>query len=65
MNTPFGHKGINEELRGGIENSQSRTLMTFDEKQRLVGAFAWLIQEDKKQNPELYSQNCTVKRCKV
>ena len=28
--------------------------LSFEERQRLVGAFAWLIQEDKKQNPELY-----------
>lgn len=25
-----------------------------DDKQRLVDVFAWLMQEDKKQNPELY-----------
>lgn len=25
-----------------------------EDKQRLVGAFVWLIQEDKKQNPALY-----------
>jgi len=25
-----------------------------EDKQRLVGAFAWLIQEDKKQNPAFY-----------
>lgn len=25
-----------------------------EDKQRLVGAFVWLIKEDKKQNPELY-----------
>lgn len=25
-----------------------------EEKQNLVGVFAWLIQEDKKQNPEFY-----------
>lgn len=25
-----------------------------EEKQKLVGVFAWLIQEDKKQNPHLY-----------
>ncbi len=25
-----------------------------EDKQRLVGAFVWLIEEDKKQNPELY-----------
>ncbi len=28
--------------------------LPLEEKQRLVDAFAWLIQEDKKQNPELY-----------
>lgn len=28
--------------------------LTFEEKGRLVGAFAWLIKEHKKQNPELY-----------
>ena len=26
-----------------------------EEKQNLVGVFAWLIQEDKKQNPEIYN----------
>jgi hypothetical protein len=26
-----------------------------EEKQNLVGVFAWLIQEDKKQNPKLYN----------
>jgi len=25
-----------------------------NDRQKLVGAFAWLIQEDKKQNPALY-----------
>lgn len=28
--------------------------LSLEDKQRLVGAFAWLIEEDKKQNPELY-----------
>lgn len=28
--------------------------LSTEEKQNLVGAFAWLIEEDKKQNPELY-----------
>ncbi len=28
--------------------------LSLNDKQNLVGAFAWLIQEDKKQNPELY-----------
>lgn len=28
--------------------------LTIEEKDRLVGAFVWLIKEDKKQNPALY-----------
>jgi hypothetical protein len=28
--------------------------LTLPEKQRLIDVFAWLIKEDKKQNPELY-----------
>lgn len=28
--------------------------LPLEEKQRLVDVFAWLIQEDKKQNPALY-----------
>ena len=28
-----------------------------DEKQKLVGAFVWLIEQDKKQNPALYQRN--------
>jgi hypothetical protein len=28
--------------------------LPIEDKQRLVGAFVWLIKEDKKQNPELY-----------
>ena len=29
----------------------------FDEKQRLVDAFVWLIEQDKKQNPAFYQRN--------
>ena len=28
--------------------------LSLEDKQRLVDAFVWLIQEDKKQNPKLY-----------
>ena len=28
--------------------------LSIEEKSRLVGAFVWLLKEDKKQNPELY-----------
>lgn len=31
--------------------------LSFDERQRLVGAFVWLIEQDKKQNPALYQRN--------
>lgn len=44
------------------DNDLTKCQMTSDERQRLVGAFAWLIQEDKKQNPELYM---TSLQCKV
>lgn len=32
---------------------------SLDEQQRLVGAFVWLVKQDKKQNPELYQTNKT------
>ncbi len=32
-----------------------------EERQNLVGVFAWLIQEDKKQNPDFYKQIRTQK----
>lgn len=35
------------------EGAQFDTL-TYEERQRIVGAFLWLLKEDKKQNPELY-----------
>lgn len=36
-------------------NQKSRKInLTNEDRQKLVSAFAWLIQEDKKQNPELY-----------
>lgn len=28
--------------------------LSLEDRQKLVGAFAWLIKEDKKQNPEFY-----------
>jgi hypothetical protein len=28
-----------------------------DEKQRLINAFVWLIEQDKKQNPAFYQNN--------
>lgn len=31
--------------------------LPLEDKQRLVEVFAWLIQEDKKQNPALYKLN--------
>lgn len=38
-----------------IEKKSPKLLdLTSEDKQRLVGAFVWLIDEDKKQNPALY-----------
>lgn len=41
-----------------IKSEQANQLkyedLPLEDKQRLVDAFAWLIQEDKKQNPDLY-----------
>ena len=31
--------------------------LSLEEKQQLVGAFVWLIEQDKKQNPALYQRN--------
>lgn len=31
--------------------------LSLDEKQKLVGAFVWLVEQDKKQNPALYQRN--------
>jgi len=33
--------------------------LPLEDKQRLVGAFVWLIEEDKKQNPALYQAKKT------
>ncbi len=37
-----------------LKNNLRIEKLSIEDKQKLVGAFAWLIQEDKKQNPELY-----------
>lgn len=34
--------------------------LPLEDKQRLVGAFLWLLEEDKKQNPELYQPKKTL-----
>ena len=33
--------------------------LPLEDQQRLVGAFVWLIEEDKEQNPALYQLNKT------
>lgn len=38
-----------------------KKVLTLEDKQKLVGAFAWLIQEDKKQNPAFYQRKKTQK----
>jgi len=43
----------------GFEIQQENKLNDFsiEEQGRLVGAFEWLLKQDKKQNPELYRKN--------
>ena len=36
------------------DHKKAELTLTREDKQKLVSVFAWLIQEDKKQNPELY-----------
>lgn len=36
--------------------------LLLDDKQKLVDVFAWLIQEDRKQNPDLYPKARAKKR---
>ena len=33
--------------------------LSLEDRQRFVGAFVWLVEEDKKQNPALYQRNKT------
>jgi hypothetical protein len=42
---------ISEQRDTNFEN------FSIDEQQRLVGAFVWLFEQDKKQNPVLYQKN--------
>lgn len=47
-------ENINQ-AEGGDINPNSRVGgMSAEDRQKLVDVFAWLIQEDKKQNPQLY-----------
>ena len=44
-----------EEILDNQQIIKSKTIaLSLDERESLVGAFAWLIQEDKKQNPKIY-----------
>ena len=40
---------------------KKQIILTEEENQKLVEVFAWLIKEDRKQNPELYKNNGKVK----
>ena len=42
-----------EEAQTGFKISS----LSLEERQKWVGAFAWLFQEDKKQNPAFYQLN--------
>lgn len=35
---------------------------TEEERERVVQVFAWLLKEDRKQNPHLYQKNNDIKR---
>ena len=54
-------------MQGSIDTKKQKVnfsmqSISVEEKGRLVGAFAWLIKQDKKQNPELYQlKKVTVK----
>ena len=39
------------------EEQQKQLELTPEERSNLVGAFVWLIEQDKKQNPALYKRN--------
>jgi len=41
-------------MQKNISIKKSIKDIPLEDKQRLIDAFAWLIQEDKKQNPTLY-----------
>ena len=45
---------MSEELSEKPKNGFKINELIIEDKQKLVGAFVWLIQEDKKQNPALY-----------
>jgi len=45
---------ISSEINNIIHN------LNIEDRQKLASAFAWLIQEDKKQNPALYIRSKTV-----
>ncbi|MFZ2693732.1 MAG: hypothetical protein WAX85_00320 [Minisyncoccia bacterium] len=57
MSTPDEQK-----LRTEVKEKEDKPPLSVEDRQKLVGAFAWLIQEDKKQNPEL---SMTSLQCKV
>ena len=39
------------------QKAASLQQFSVDEQQKLVGAFVWLIEQDKKQNPAFYQRN--------
>jgi len=45
-------QGFEIQKETGILNN-----LSIEEQGRLVGAFEWLLKQDKEQNPELYSKN--------
>lgn len=52
-------KGYNKKQKP--KDSFETKRLSLEDKNRLVDVFMWLINEDKKQNPELYKINNTTK----
>ena len=49
-------KSLTEKRKNVIKTEFRISQLPSVEKQKIVGFFAWLIQEDRKQNPEFYQQ---------
>jgi len=47
---------MQEILTNKKENKVSINTFSLEDKQRLVSAFVWLLEQDKKQNPALYQK---------
>ncbi len=44
------------------EDKKNHNNWTSEERDRIVGAFQWLLDQDKKQNPHLYTKKATLEK---